>query len=79
VTGGDQAAGPSSAEGSHAPVGGVSDDVAPGKRRRRRVVRPGTEQAAVSGVSSDESPDGDEQTAAGANDERLRRDVPPHW
>ncbi len=42
-------------------------------RRHRRVVRPGTEREQVSGVPQDE------RGGHGDNDERLMRDVPPHW
>jgi hypothetical protein len=53
-------------------------------RKHRRVVRQGTETQAVSGVSADERPAGwSEGTSDGtnenANDDRLTRDVPPHW
>jgi hypothetical protein len=42
-------------------------------RRHRRVVRAGTEREQVSGVSADERGGHDD------NDDRLLRDVPPHW
>ncbi|WP_123813123.1 hypothetical protein [Myceligenerans xiligouense] len=58
----------------------------PRRRRARRAVRRGNEREAVSGVSSDERGDGWGEAAEGAaggehgsNDERLLRDVPPHW
>ncbi|MCA5892956.1 hypothetical protein LEP48_06255 [Isoptericola sp. NEAU-Y5] len=46
-----------------------------GARRRgpRRAVRKGTERESVPGVARDE------RGGHGSNDERLRRDVPPHW
>lgn len=58
-----------------------------GRRRTRRAVRRGTEREAVLGVSADERADGWAETGTGAagaaehgsNDERLLRDVPPHW
>ncbi|WP_146252018.1 hypothetical protein [Xylanimonas oleitrophica] len=43
------------------------------RRRHRRVVRQGTEREAVLGVPSDE------RGGHGENDDRLLRDVPPHW
>ncbi|GAB2470468.1 hypothetical protein [Xylanimonas ulmi] len=43
------------------------------RRRPRRVVRPGAEREQVSGVSADE------RGGHGDNDDRLLRDVPPHW
>ncbi|WP_265522613.1 hypothetical protein [Oerskovia flava] len=51
-------------------------------RRPRRVVRRGTETSAVDGASGDERGTWGESgpvDGSGANDERLRRDVPPHW
>ncbi|MBO0609393.1 hypothetical protein [Myceligenerans salitolerans] len=50
-------------------------------------MRRGTEREAVAGVSADERADGwsegdgepAERGAHGSNDERLLRDVPPHW
>jgi hypothetical protein len=38
------------------------------------VVRPGTESGAVTGVTDDER-----DLEVDGNDDRLRRDVPPHW
>lgn len=63
---------------------GVVDPVDPSRARRpRRVVRLGAEQAAVGGMSSDETPqgwgDGTGEDTSDSNDERLRRDVPPHY
>jgi hypothetical protein len=66
----------------------AQNDAAPRRRGPRRAVRRGTERETVPGVSSDERPAGwgegaDGGTAPdaehGSNDERLRRDVPPHW
>lgn len=57
----------------------------PGRRGHRRVVRKGPEREAVAGLSADEAPSAwaDEVAGSGsagdANDDRLRRDVPPHW
>jgi hypothetical protein len=45
----------------------------PRRRGPRRAVRRGTEREAVLGVPEDE------RGSYGSNDERLRRDVPPHW
>jgi hypothetical protein len=45
---------------------------------RRRAVRQGTESGAVAGVTDDEREPGYDTDNAD-NDERLRRDVPPHW
>ncbi|MBL0888433.1 hypothetical protein [Myceligenerans indicum] len=77
-------------EGSSALPRPQETDPGPARPRRRgarRVVRPGNEREAVLGVSSDEREPGwgeakGEQSAAGgheSNDERLLRDVPPHW
>ncbi|GAB4086416.1 hypothetical protein GCM10028784_30460 [Myceligenerans cantabricum] len=55
------------------------EDVRP-RRRSRRVVRRGNERETVPGVSGDERADGwGEAPGDGGNDERLLRDVPPHW
>ncbi|PFG44272.1 hypothetical protein ATJ88_2993 [Isoptericola jiangsuensis] len=43
------------------------------RRRSRRVVRQGTETQTVWGVTGDDAGGHDD------NDDRLRRDVPPHW
>jgi hypothetical protein len=52
----------------------AADDAAqPRRRRHRRVVRQGTEREPVLGLPADE------RGSHGANDERLLRDVPPHW
>ncbi|MCL1869328.1 MAG: hypothetical protein FWF90_02815 [Promicromonosporaceae bacterium] len=48
-------------------------DPAPRPRKHRRVVREGTEREQVAGVSQDERGGHDD------NDDRLLRDVPPHW
>ena len=45
----------------------------PARRKHRRVVREGTEREQVAGVTEDE------RGGHGDNDERLMRDVPPHW
>ena len=50
----------------------VTAEPAP-RRRHRRVVRAGTETTDVSGVAQDE------RGGHGENDERLLRDLPPHW
>jgi hypothetical protein len=65
------------------------DDTDPGDQRRsrrpRRAVRRGTEHTAVAGASADERAGGwgDERSpgpgTGGANDDRLLRDVPPHY
>ncbi|WP_435298456.1 hypothetical protein [Timonella sp. A28] len=50
------------------------------KRTHRRVVRQGTEREAIFGVSTDEKDDAQSNTSTdNGNDERLLRDVPPHW
>lgn len=59
-------------------------DVEPQRpRRSRRAVRPGAEQAAIDGAGLDSAPEGwgdpIASEAADANDEQLRRDVPPHY
>ncbi|MCB7136975.1 hypothetical protein [Cellulosimicrobium marinum] len=56
----------------------------PRARRPRRAVRRGTETSAVAGLSEDERPGGWGDAAPspesrGADDERLLRDVPPHY
>ncbi|MFI2103131.1 hypothetical protein ACH436_07555 [Isoptericola sp. NPDC019693] len=53
--------------------GAPTDDATPRKRARRRVVRQGTERETVLGETADDRGGHDD------NDERLRRDVPPHW
>jgi hypothetical protein len=45
----------------------------PRPRRHRRVVRQGAEREPVLGLPADE------RGSHGENDERLLRDVPPHW
>lgn len=52
---------------------GTEGEMPPRRRGPRRAVRRGTEREAVPGVSEDERGGHD------SNDERLRRDVPPHW
>lgn len=49
------------------------------RRRHRRVVRPGPEQAGVSGLSADERGDGWSETPDTSRDAEFLRDVPPHW
>ena len=51
----------------------AADDAQPRRRRHRRVVRQGTEREPVLGLPADE------RGSHGENDERLLRDVPPHW
>ncbi|RXR26878.1 hypothetical protein EQW78_03205 [Oerskovia turbata] len=57
--------------------------VGPARRRSRRVVRPGTEQAGVAGLGSDDDAAswGDVRPGASteSHDAELLRDVPPHW
>lgn len=74
--------------GAGAEPTGVTRAAAPGERtkphgrgRHRRVVRAGTEQSTVDGVSSDELPVGwsDPASEDRSRDAELRRDVPPHW
>ncbi len=52
-------------------------------RRRRRVIRIGTEDSAVAGSSRDERDEGWSDSAArsidNAHDAELRRNLPPHW
>ena len=56
------------------PVPGTPSDEAPPRRRpRRRVVRQGTERETVPGETADDRGGHDD------NDDRLMRDVPPHW
>jgi hypothetical protein len=45
----------------------------PARRGHRRVVRPGAEREQIPGVTDDE------RGGYGENDDRLLRDVPPHW
>ncbi|MCZ2265163.1 MULTISPECIES: hypothetical protein [unclassified Isoptericola] len=62
---------------STAPAGPASGtptgDPTPRKRARRRAVRPGTERETVPGETADDRGGHDD------NDDRLLRDVPPHW
>lgn len=64
--------------GSHGAVDGASGPDAPPRRRRRRAVRPGVEQP-----SQDERTWEDDDRAWGdrpdPDDDRLRREIPPHW
>jgi hypothetical protein len=55
------------------PDGGSPAERAPRRRGPRRAVRRGTEREALPGVSPDE------RGGHEPNDERLERDVPPHW
>lgn len=51
-------------------------------RKHRRVVRVGTEQEVVSGISKDErDTNWSQSSSAGSdsNDAQLLADVPPHW
>lgn len=50
-------------------------------RKRRRVIRPGTEQASIPGESKDENDEGwsDHRQEENARDAELRRNLPPHW
>lgn len=52
-------------------------------RKRRRVIRPGTEQSSVAGISRDERDEGWSDANAkrvdSAHDAELRRNLPPHW
>lgn len=56
-----------------APDPAADDGAQPRPRRHRRVVRQGTERESVLGLPADE------RGSHGENDERLLRDVPPHW
>ncbi|WP_344714418.1 hypothetical protein [Microbacterium terregens] len=49
----------------------------PGARRAKLTAAPGT--SAEPAVTDAEPSASDSPTAAGPNDERLRRDVPPHY
>ncbi|WP_344249150.1 hypothetical protein [Isoptericola hypogeus] len=54
--------------------GRAPGDTPPARRRGpRRAVRRGTERESGFGVTNDE------RGGHGSNDERLHRDVPPHW
>lgn len=64
----------------------MEPDGAKERRRPRRAVRPGNEREAVPGVSADEQASGWSEARPdgatgdhGTNDERLLREVPPHW
>ncbi|MFD6094406.1 hypothetical protein ACFWGN_20010 [Oerskovia sp. NPDC060338] len=73
------------------PAKGAADDVPavgatsgkPPRRRSRRVVRRGTEQAGVAGLGSDDDAvtwgDARPGAAESSHDAELLRDVPPHW
>ena len=58
---------------------GAPGEVDGGRRGRRRVVRPGTERETVLGSTSDDVDSEAAERGDDSNDERLRRDVPPHW
>jgi len=66
-----------SPERTATPSGADPDEPTPSptapRRRRRRVVRQGTERETVMGQTSDDRGGHDD------NDDRLLRDVPPHW
>jgi hypothetical protein len=55
--------------------------VTPRRRRPRRAVRPGTGDPgpSVELRSADDTDVGWQVPADGSDDERLRREVPPHW
>lgn len=74
----DELSRPSSADRPAVPdepaVPNEPDEPAAGRRRGpRRAVRRGTERETVWGATTDDEGGHD------SNDERLRRDVPPHW
>ncbi|HWM17892.1 MAG TPA: hypothetical protein VNP97_15050 [Microbacterium sp.] len=47
----------------------------PGSRRAKLTPAPGTSEESDIPVETDDA----EAPASGPNDERMRRDVPPHW
>jgi len=49
----------------------------PGARRAKLTPAPGT--SADPDLPAEDEADADETAASGPNDERMRRDVPPHW
>jgi len=55
----------------------------PGRRRHRRVQRPGAPgtdpEPRVEPSDDEPRPDSDNAPTWSSNDEQLRRDVPPHW
>ncbi|SKC38510.1 transcriptional regulator [Krasilnikoviella flava] len=55
------------------PAPGSPPNDASARRPRRRVVRQGAEQETVLGETADDRGGHDD------NDDRLLRDVPPHW
>ena len=66
-----------------APAAPAAGEPTAPRRRSRRVVRPGTEQAGVAGLGSDDDAAvwGDVRPGAStdSHDAELLRDVPPHW
>lgn len=50
----------------------------PGSRRAQLTPVPGTDAAPEAPIVDDDAPVAD-STSAGPNDDRLRRDVPPHY
>ncbi|MFC7879623.1 hypothetical protein [Isoptericola sp. NPDC057391] len=62
-----------SSDPRRAEPGGPTDEATPRKRARRRVVRQGTERETVLGETADD------RGGHADNDDRLLRDVPPHW
>lgn len=85
----DHASAPHGPDGRAPDAGGLDSPSAqapaqPAPRRRpRRAVRPGVEQAGVAGLGSDDDAAawGDVRPGAAADgrDAELLRDVPPHW
>ncbi|GHG56410.1 hypothetical protein GCM10011331_23950 [Flavimobilis marinus] len=59
--------------------GASPEESAAPRRKHRRVVRPGPEQASVSGLSADERGDGWSEAPDSSRDAEFLRDVPPHW
>ena len=52
----------------------------PGSRRAKLTPAPGTTaEPAPADENPEETPDAASGSETGPNDERMRRDVPPHW
>lgn len=76
----DPGRGPDTAGEPADAAGGAKASPSRRRRKRQRVVRPGVgDEPVIPGRSADDTDVGWHEGADDSNDERLRRDVPPHW